>query len=143
MKRRKYRSAARRDEIAEEALLKAQAGQSLANYAPIFEGFAEKGIPLEDIKPRENVFTFHAWHALGRHVRKGEHGVKVATMVSGSKTDKETGESVGYRLARTTTVFHISQTEPIEGAHDERSNETGNRSRPREAVELGNDTAQE
>jgi len=29
------------------------------------QGFAAKGIPESEIKPRENVFTFNAWKALG------------------------------------------------------------------------------
>jgi hypothetical protein len=86
------------------------------NYAAIFEGFASRGIPEDEIKPRENVFTFWAWKALGRQVKKGEHGVKATTFVAvGSKQDTQTGEKKdGYRMARTTTVFHISQTEPMD-----------------------------
>jgi DNA repair protein RadC len=95
-------------EMQAEALANARAGQSVMNYAAIFEGFAAKGIAEADIKPRENVFTFHAWKALGRSVKAGEHGVKVVTFVP--IKDKETGEVTGRR-AHTTVVFHISQTE--------------------------------
>ena len=65
-------------------------GQSLSNFPAIFQGFAAKGIPESEIKPRENVFTFNAWKALGRVVRRGEHGVKV-TARSSTAEGKEIG----------------------------------------------------
>src|ERR1700676_3432529 len=68
-------------EARQEALSRAMSGQSCSNFPAIFQGFAAKGIPEAEIKPRENVFTFDAWKALGRYVRKGEHGVKVVTMI--------------------------------------------------------------
>ena len=66
---------------AAEALQRAATGPSLANYPAIYAGFMAKGIAEDDIKPRENVFTFNAWRALGRTVKKGEHGVKIATCI--------------------------------------------------------------
>lgn len=92
-----------------EALTRAKTGQSMTNYPDIFRGFLEKGIPVEEIKPRENVLTFNAWKALGRTVKKGEHGVKVFTFVKA--TNKETGEE--YSRPHATTVFHVSQTNPL------------------------------
>jgi hypothetical protein len=102
------------DEVQAQALTNAVEGQSLANYPAIFEGFAEKGVPEEEILPRENVFTFNAWLALGRCVRKGERGVKVVTVIRRQTVDKKTGEEVMKKWPRTTTVFHVSQTEPLE-----------------------------
>ena len=101
-----------RNAAAQEALHNALTSPSMANYGAIFQGFQAKGIPADDIKPRENVFTFHAWKALGRSVRKGEHGVKVCTWIPMSKKD-ENGEAqpIG-RKPRMTTVFHVSQTDP-------------------------------
>ena len=98
-----------------QALSNAVSNHSIMNYVPIFQGFAARGIPESEIKPRENVFTYKAWLALGRQVRKGEHGVKVVTFVPMSKTDKKTSERklIGRR-PWTTTVFHVSQTEPME-----------------------------
>lgn len=87
------------------ALNRAVSNMSMANYPVIFEGLMEKGISADDIIPRENVFTFPAWKALGRIVKKGEHGVKVVTFISNEKT--------GKTFPRTTTVFHISQTEEL------------------------------
>jgi len=100
-----------------ESLKRAVSGQSLTNFPAIFAGFAAKGIPEFDIKPRENVFTFKAWRALGRVVRRGEHGVKITTFIESKskEIDKDTGEPKIIRRPWTTTVFHISQTEPLNG----------------------------
>lgn len=92
-----------------EALQRAQSGQSTANYAAIIRGFVEKGIPADQITPRENVFTYNAWQAKGRMVKRGEHGVRCITFVP--MQDKATGQTV--RRPRTTVVFHVSQTEPV------------------------------
>ena len=102
-----------------EALTRAVSSQSVMNYAAIYEGFLEKGIPESEILPRENVFTFNAWKALGRSVKKGEHGVKVVTWVTAKGTvvqsdaDGQPSEHLegGFKFCRTTTVFHVSQTE--------------------------------
>jgi N-terminal domain of anti-restriction factor ArdC len=104
-------------EARQEALTRAVSGQSLSNFPAIFQGFAAKGIPESEIKPRENVFTFDAWKALGRYVRKGEHGVKVVTFIDcrSKETDPDTGERKLIRRPWTTTVFHVSQTEPLKG----------------------------
>jgi N-terminal domain of anti-restriction factor ArdC len=115
---------ASRDEIQQEALTRAATGQSLSNWPAIISGFAERGIPEDDIRPRENVFTYHAWRALGRQVRRGEHGVKVATFVAvkGPKdksdadatNDADGNRKGGYRRPWVATVFHVSQTDPIQ-----------------------------
>ena len=97
-----------------EALGRAVNGTTLSNYPAIFEGFMQKGIPEDQIQPRVNVFTFHAWKALGRSVKKGEHGVKVVTWILANGKQTEDGseaESKGFRFCRTTAVFHVSQTE--------------------------------
>jgi N-terminal domain of anti-restriction factor ArdC len=98
-----------------ESLKRAVHGQSFSNFPAIFQGFAAKGIPESEIKPRENVFTFQAWKALGRVVRRGEHGVKVTTFIECTKENKETSEKESFRRPWTTTVFRISQTEPLKG----------------------------
>ncbi len=100
-------------QIATEALKNATQNQSLMNYTAIYEGFVAKGLLEADIKPRENVFTFAAWKALNRVVRRGEHGVKVVTWVQMTKTDKATGEKIGYKVPRSTTVFHLTQTDVL------------------------------
>jgi antirestriction protein ArdC len=104
-----------REQERAEALTRAVSGQTMSNYPAIYQGFIAKGIPESEIRPRENVFTFDAWKALGRYVRKGEHGVKVMTFIECSKDNKETGEKESFRRPWTTTVFHISQTEAMNG----------------------------
>jgi N-terminal domain of anti-restriction factor ArdC len=101
----------------QEALTRAVSGQSLSNFPAIYQGFAAKGIPESEIKPRENVFTFDAWKALGRVVRRGEHGVKVVTFIDcrSKEIDQDTGERKVIRRPWTTTVFHVSQTEALKG----------------------------
>ena len=93
-----------------ESLQRAKNGDSLLNIPNIMRGFTAKGINPSEIIPRENVFTYNAWKALGRQVNKGEHGVKVVTYISA--TDKDTG--LPTNLCRSSTVFHISQTTPIQ-----------------------------
>ena len=100
-----------KEEIQQNALRNAVEGESMANYDAIFAGFTAKGIPEDQIRPRENVFTFNAWKTLDRYVRKGEHGVRVATRIEYEKTNQETGEVEMYSRPKATTVFHISQTE--------------------------------
>jgi hypothetical protein len=110
-----------RQEMQQEALSRAIGGQTMSNWPAIFAGFEAKGIPADDIRPRENVFTYHAWRALGRQVRRGEHGVKVTTWVPMDKKtgelDPESGEEKKVSLGKrcwTATVFHVSQTDPIQ-----------------------------
>jgi hypothetical protein len=93
-------------EESQEALSRATGNVSTMNYLPIVEGFLAKGIPSEEILPRENIFTFKAWIAKGRVVNKGEKGVKVTTFVKDAKTGKS--------YPKHTTVFHISQTKELE-----------------------------
>lgn len=101
-----------------EALSRAVNGGSFTNYPAIFAGFVAMGIPESDIHPRENVFTYQAWRALGRQVRRGEHGVKVLTFVETTKENKENGAKETLRRPWSTTVFHVSQTDAIEFSHD-------------------------
>ena len=116
---------AAKEEMQQEALSRAIGGQALTNWPAIIHGFAAKGIPESDIRPRENVFTYHAWRALGRQVRRGEHGVKVVTFVPSSGRDRTDGQDEsdtererpakrrGGSRPWSATVFHVSQTDPI------------------------------
>ena len=100
-----------------EALHRAVTNRSLSNYPTIYEGFLARGIPEDQILPRENVFTYAAWRALGRQVKKGEHGVKICTFVpmESKEKDLETGEVKIKTTSRPrmTTVFHVSQTKAV------------------------------
>ena len=93
-----------------ESLNRAKNGDSLANYQAILQGFADKGIAANDIIPRENVFTYNAWLALNRQVKKGEHGVKVVTWIPAKQKDSESS----FMFRGRSTVFHISQTDLIQ-----------------------------
>lgn len=106
--------ARRSKEYQQEALNRAVSSQALTNYPTIYQGFMERGIPESEIKPRENVFTFAAWRALGRTVRKGEHGVRVLTFITTTKVDRQTGQEETTRRPWASTVFHVSQTDPLE-----------------------------
>ena len=54
-----------REQIRAEALARAVSGQSFGNWPAIIDGFMAKGVPEREILPRENVFTYNAWLALG------------------------------------------------------------------------------
>lgn len=101
-------------ELQQEALSRATGYKTVRNYRPIIQGFADKGVPESDVKPRENVFTYRAWQALGRQVRKGEHGVKITTWLPMPEKKNDAGEvtrKAGTR-PKGATVFHVSQTDP-------------------------------
>lgn len=94
-----------------EALHRAKESLSDYNYQTILTGFTVKGVPLEQIKPRENVFTFQAWLAQKRIVMKGEKGVKITTWRK--KTIKTDKGPVDKTYPVHPTVFHVSQTKTI------------------------------
>ena len=116
-----YRGPKNLIKLERQALTNALSGMSTMNYQAIIQGFVAKGIAAENIKPRENVFTFHAWCGAGRVVRKGEHGVQICTFVPRDVMDKATGEVKTLRLPRTATVFHIDQTDPLPAVPASRS----------------------
>lgn len=101
-----------------EAFQRATESDSTSNYSTILREFAARGIPPHDILPRVNVFTFDAWRAVGRCVRKGEKGVRLSTFVPSTRDERDpsTGETkrVPCKRARTVYVFHISQTIPLD-----------------------------
>jgi hypothetical protein len=78
---------------------KAQRGMSIHNDTLVIAAFQERGI---EATPRVDVFTFNAWLAKGRVVRKGQKGVKIVTFFE--KPD-------GSKVSRSVTVFHVSQTD--------------------------------
>jgi hypothetical protein len=108
-------TAPNRELLIQAAIARAEHGASTANYPAIFEGFEAKGIDTEAIRPRENIFTYRVWQAKGRQVQKGEKGVKVQTFVPAAS--KKNPDAKGLR-PRPATVFHISQTKPIDEKED-------------------------
>lgn len=103
-----------KQEIAIEALDRAENNASETNYETIFNGFMAMGIDKDDIEPRVNVFTFNAWKAKGRFVKKGEKGVRVITYIQVDKKEEDSDEVKKVLKKRQTTVFHISQTSPTD-----------------------------
>lgn len=83
----------------QDTVAKAQRGMSIHNDTVVIAAFQERGI---EATPRVDVFTFNAWLAKGRVVRKGQKGVKVVTFFE--KPD-------GSKVSRSVTVFHVSQTD--------------------------------
>ena len=59
-----------REQMQQEALDRAIGGQTMSNWPAFFAGFMAKGIPENEIRPRENVLTYHAWRTclpIARH----------------------------------------------------------------------------
>jgi hypothetical protein len=52
---------ATKEQIQQEALGRAIGGQSMTNWPAIIRGFMAKGIPENEIRPRENCLTYNAW----------------------------------------------------------------------------------
>lgn len=102
---------------AQDALDRATAGNSLSNFPAIIAGFRDRGIPEAEILPRVNVFTYAAWKAKGRYVRKGEHGVKIVAYRSYSKLVEQpdgTSKPQTFKTPCRSVVFHESQTDAID-----------------------------
>ena len=100
-----------KSQMQHEALARARGNESASNFPAIFAGFTDKGIPEDEIHPRENVFTFQAWRALGRTVKRGECGVHILTWIACEKKD-DAGEVIDtFKRPKSATVFHISQTQ--------------------------------
>jgi antirestriction protein ArdC len=96
------------------ALDRARNGDATTNYPAILSGFLDKGIAQADIQPRTNVLTYDAWQALGRQVRRGEHGVRVLSwvpMTKKSAVTRDNPEGVIGRRPKSATVFHVTQTD--------------------------------
>ena len=71
-----------------ESLNRARTQSCPENEAFVVHHFVARGIPADQITPRENVLTFNAWRALGRTVRKGERGCKLGVWVPIKGKDK-------------------------------------------------------
>jgi protein-L-isoaspartate O-methyltransferase len=104
-----------------DALARIEASQNASNYPAIVSAFAARGIPAEQVLPRENVFTYRAWQAKGRQVKRGEKSVKIDVWIEYEKKPGEGAPAASpaekCRARRSVAVFHISQTEAIpEGA---------------------------
>lgn len=61
--------------------------------------------------PYQDVFTFNRWRAQGFSVRRGEHGIRIATISVHAMEDKQTGEMRQVRRPWTSYVFCRCQVE--------------------------------
>ena len=99
---------AAREALQMAALARAQDGKTCANDLLIIAAYAARGI---DAHPRVDVFTFAAWKALHRHVRKNEHGVHIASYARHEEV-KPDGTTEERSFPTPAVVFHVSQTDP-------------------------------
>jgi hypothetical protein len=97
----------RNNQEIDQAYSRAVHNDSMANYPAIYAGFVAKGIPPEQVHPRQNVFTFKAWLKSGRVVKRGETGVAIVTWIPQEKD----GQTV--MRPKPAKVFHITQTQEI------------------------------
>jgi hypothetical protein len=100
-------------ETPEAALARIATSTSTANFATIIAAFKERGIPEDNILPRQNVLTFKAWKAVGRVVRKGEHGVCINVAIIKDVMKDGVAAKVMQGTKRV-YVFHESQTDLIQ-----------------------------
>lgn len=105
---RKRVNHAERVAIQAAALGRAREGRMCGNDLLIIAAYAARGI---DAHPRLDVFTFNAWKALHRHVRKGEHGIRVLTYAR-KDTVKSDGTMEEDSFPVSAVVFHVTQTDP-------------------------------
>jgi hypothetical protein len=98
--------------VASEALQRIQSSQSLANFAAVIDAFTERGIPEDQIQPKENCLTYNAWQAKGRQVRRGEHGAKITVYYPTQLPPDAPPDAEPQLRPVTAVIFHISQTDP-------------------------------
>ena len=99
--------------------------QPISNDVPVISEFATRGIPENEIitlEPGQNVFTYNAWQAKGRQVRKGEKSVSCTVWISVVVKGDPNAITESKRKDRTrsrmhhASLFHVSQTDEIGGA---------------------------
>lgn len=90
-----------------EAVERCKRSASIRNELAVVAGFLERGIPEAEILPRINVFTYGAWQAQGRQVKRGEKSLRLSVWVP---IPGDPGQEPKL-IARTAHVFHVSQTE--------------------------------
>ena len=80
---------------------------SVANAAQVM---SERGCGCE---PYVDVFTYNRWKAQGFQVQKGETSIRIPTVRTVDRKNKETGESEKVSLRRLSFVFCRHQVQPI------------------------------
>ena len=100
-----------------EALNRAQSGSSEKNEMIAELWATDAGYPSP--QARVNILTYAAWRALGRQVRKGEHGCKLETWIpcgpEPAPNERDENGKLKRRAMRRklTTVFHEAQTDAV------------------------------
>lgn len=102
-----------------EALERGSRSMPNGNDMVALLAFEARGIPAQQVDtfgPNQNVYTYAAWRAKGRQVRKGEKSVKLTVWRPfGEKPDPETGKIKPERMLPVSAcVFHVSQTDQRE-----------------------------
>ena len=102
-----------------EALLRGTRHRPNGNDTPVILAFMDRGLAESDVitfGDGQNVRTFPAWRALGRHVRKGERSVRCTVWLHVDGKEKLDGKKEpGRSFRKTACVFHVSQTDTIGG----------------------------
>ena len=113
--KRTRRTSAETEALQAKTYGRAAGGRPNANYVAIMQGFMAKGLSADEIEPRVNVFTYNAWRAKGRQVRRGEHGVAVVTWITIKHREPDADGTYGAsKRQKRATVFHESQTDLIQ-----------------------------
>ena len=91
---------------------------ALAEYGEMFEGRYSPKNALLILAQRPDatvVRGYNQWKDEGRHVRKGETGIKIRKVVARGEQKNDAGEitKTGYRSVIWLTVFDIDQTDPV------------------------------
>ena len=96
-----------REERAKRALMRAQ--------TPLGKGANDALIRMvwPGCNPRTDVLTFAAWRAVGRTVRKGEHGYPLTVYSKPPSIDDGEKAEKSKCKRYTAYVFHVSQTDPL------------------------------
>ncbi len=89
-----------------DALNRARNNTSAINEAIVIDHFSRLG--LTDIRPRQNVLSYHAWQALGRQVAKNATGCMITTRLP----IKDDEDKTKFLIPKGVPVFHILQTVP-------------------------------
>ena len=77
-------------------------GYSMTNAMILTGAAAKRGCQC---KPYQDWFTYKRWQAQGCQVKRGEHGVKLSTFVTMTKTDDDGNKEIIGRRPWTSVVF--------------------------------------
>ncbi len=80
---------------------------SVGNAARVM---SERGCGCE---PYVDVFTYKRWQAQGFQVQKGEKSIRIPTIRTVDRKNKQTGESEKVSLRRLSFVFCRHQVQPL------------------------------